>query len=212
MKWPARLAWVAFGTCCVALTISRVGSGQSDGDARLARLDSATRVAIVALVDSARRLRLPTEPLVDKALEGEKKGADGNRIVTAVRGLSAELRSARGSLGPGASADEITAGANALHAGIPMRDLAQLRAAAQHAGRARVTLPLTVATDLIARGVPAATASEVVLSLARAGLRDSELALFQRNVRLDIEHGADAATAAQTRAHGAAMLHAGRSS
>jgi hypothetical protein len=148
---------------------------------------------------------------VDKALEGEKKGADGNRIVTAVRGLSAELRSARGSLGSGASADEITAGANALHAGIPMRDLARLRAAAQHAGRTRVTLPLTVATDLVARGVPVATASDVVLSLARAGLRDSEFALFQRNVRLDIEHGADAATAAQTRARGA-MLRAGRAS
>jgi hypothetical protein len=174
-------------------------------------LDATTRVAVVALVDSARRLRLPTEPLVDKALEGEKKGADGTRIVTAVRGLSAELRSARGSLGSGASADEITAGANALHAGFPMRDLTRLSAAAQHAGRSRVTLPLTVATDLVARGVPVATASDVVLSLARAGLRDSELTLFQRNVRLDIEHGADAATAAQTRARGA-VLHAGRSS
>lgn len=212
MTWPARLAWLAIGTCCIALTVSRVGSGQgSNEEARLARLDSTTRVAVVALVDSARRLRLPTEPLVDKALEGEKKGADGNRIVSAVRGLSAELREARASLGAGASADEITAAANALHAGVPMRDLARLRAAAQHAGRARITLPLTVGTDLIARGVPVATASDVVLSLVRAGIRDSEFTLFQRNVRLDIERGADAATAAQTRARGA-MLHAGRTS
>jgi hypothetical protein len=191
--------------------MSRAGKGQGDGDARLARLDTPTRLAVSAIVDSARRLRLPTEPLVDKALEGERKGADGNRIITAVRGLSAELRSARASLGAGASADEITAGASALHAGFPMRDLARLRAAAQHAGRPRVTLPLTVATDLVARGVPVATASDVVLSLTRAGVRDSDFTLFQRNVRLDIEHGADAATAAQTRARGA-MLHAGRAS
>jgi hypothetical protein len=191
--------------------MSRAGKGQGDGDARLARLDTPTRLAVSAIVDSARRLRLPTEPLVDKALEGERKGADGNRIITAVRGLSAELRSARASLGAGASADEITAGASALHAGFPMRDLARLRVAAQHAGRPRVTLPLTVATDLVARGVPVATASDVVLSLTRAGVRDSDFTLFQRNVRLDIEHGADAATAAQTRARGA-MLHAGRAS
>ena len=211
MSSRTRLAWIAFGTCCVALTMSRVGLGQGSDDTRLARLDSATRYAVVALVDSARRLRLPTEPLVDKALEGEKKGAEGPRIVFAVRGLSAELRSARSSLGPGAAADEITAGANALHAGFPMRDLARLRAVAQHAGRSRLTLPLTVATDLVARGVPVATASDVVLSLTRAGLRDSDFTLFQRTVRLDIERGADAATAAQTRARGA-VLRAGRSS
>lgn len=211
MSWPWRFAWFAIGVTCIALTVSQVGRGQGQDDTRLARLDSTTRVAVVALVDSARRLRLPIEPLVDKALEGEKKGADGSRIVTAVRGLSAELREARGSLGPGASADEITAGANALHAGMPMRDLSRMRAAAQHAGRPRITLPLTVATDLIARNVPVATASDVVLSLLRAGIRDSEFTLFQRNVRLDIERGADAATAAQTRARGA-MLHAGRSS
>jgi hypothetical protein len=185
--------------------------GQGSDEARLARLDSTTRFAVVALVDSARRLRLPTEPLVDKALEGEKKGANGTRIVFAVRGLSAELRSARSSLGAGATADEITAGANALHAGFPMRDLARLRAAAQQSGRKRLTLPLTVGTDLVARGIPVATASDVVLSLTRGGLRDAEFTLFQRNVRLDIEHGADAATAAQTRARGA-MLHTGRTS
>lgn len=211
MTWPARLAWLALGTCCVVVTVSHAGHGQRSGDARLARLDPTTRVAITALVDSARQLRLPTEPLVDKALEGQEKGADDARIVTAVRGLSADLRAARASLGAGASADEITAGANALHAGMPMRDLTRLRAASQHAGRGRVTLPLTVAMDLIARGVPVATASDVVLSLARAGLRDSELTLFQRNVRLDIERGADAATAAQTRARGA-LLRAGRGS
>lgn len=211
MSWQTRLAWIALGSCCVALTVSRVGMGQGSDDARLARLDSTTRFAVAALVDSARRLRLPTEPLVDKALEGEKKGANGTRIVFAVRGLSAELRSARSSLGAGATADEITAGANALHAGFPMRDLARLRAAAQQSGRKRLTLPLAVGTDLVARGVPVATASDIVLSLTHGGLRDAEFTLFQRNVRLDIEHGADAATAAQTRARGA-MLHTGRTS
>ena len=184
-------------------------AAQHAPDTRLARLDSTTRLVVAAVVDSARRARLPTEPLVDKALEGAEKGAEGGRIVSAVRGLYAELRSARAALGPGAATEEINAGANALHAGMPMRTLSQLRSVSQRAGRMRVTLPLTVYTDLIARRVPAPVASDVVLSLARAGLRDGDYAMFQRNVRLDIENGADAATAAQTRARGAALRNAG---
>jgi hypothetical protein len=201
-----RATTVLVGVWCVAsLVPPRPAYGQRGADARLGRLDSTTRLVVAAVVDSARRTRLPTEPLVDKALEGAQKGADGGRIAIAVRGLYAELRSARAALGAGASADEINAGANAIHGGLPMRNLSQLRSVSQHAGRARVTLPLTVYTDLIARGVPAAVASDVVLSLARAGLRDADYATFQRNVRLDIENGADAATAAQTRARGAAL-------
>jgi hypothetical protein len=206
-----RAAAVLAGALCVHIGWSRCAFAQRDGDLRLARLDSSTRLAVAAVVDSAKRTRLPTEPLVDKALEGAKKGADGGRIVTAVRGLYAELRSARAALGAGATSDEINSGANALHAGLPMRNLAQLRSVSQRAGRTRVTLPLIVTTDLIARGVPVAVASDVVLSLARAGLRDADYSMFQRNVRLDIEHGADAATAAQTRARGA-VLHSGRAS
>ena len=212
MRTSVRAAAMLVGACCVAVALSsNTALAQHDGDGRLVRLDSSTRLAVAAMADSARRARLPTEPLIDKALEGAKRGADGARIVTAVRGLYAELRTARAALGAGASSDEIIAGASALHAGLPMRNLAQMRLASQRAGRTRVTLPLTVATDLIARGVPALVASDVVLSLTRAGLRDADYSMFQRNVRLDIENGADAATAAQTRARGA-VLHSGRAS
>jgi len=206
-----RATVVLLGLSCLGhLGAWGAASGQRPSDARLARLDSTTRVVVAAVVDSAKKARLPTEPLVDKALEGAQKGADGGRIVTAVRGLYAEIRSARAALGTGAATEEIIAGANAIHAGMPMHTLSQLRSVSQHAGRARVTLPLTVYTDLTARGVPAAVASDVVLSLARAGLRNGDYAMFQRNVRLDIENGADAATAAQTRARGAALHNAGR--
>jgi hypothetical protein len=209
VNWPARAGKLSVGAWCVVLFFAPAAAAQRTGDARLFRLDSTTRIAVSVLVDSARRARLPTEPLIDKALEGSQRGADGDRIVVAVNGLFAELRTAKSALGAGASTDEINAGANALHAGLPMRNLAQLRAASQHAGRARVTLPLTVATDLVARGVPVGVASDVILSLAKAGLRDADFTMFQRNVRLDIERGADAATAAQTRARGA-VLHGGR--
>ncbi|HKW46388.1 MAG TPA: hypothetical protein VJN70_03055 [Gemmatimonadaceae bacterium] len=209
MSWLSRAGNSLVGAWCVVLFLAPAAVAQRNTDARLVRLDSATRVRVSTLVDSAHKARLPTEPLIDKALEGSQRGADGDRIVTAVSGLFAELRTAKSALGTGASTDEINAGANALHAGLPMRNLAQLRSASQHAGRVRVTLPLTVATDLVARGVPVAVASDVILSLAKAGLRDADFTVFQRNVRLDIERGADAATAAQTRARGA-VLHGGR--
>lgn len=210
MSRVTRAAMILAGASSIHLAASGRALAQSN-DPRLARLDSSTRVAVAVVIDSARKTRLPTEPLIDKALEGTKKGADSDRIIAAVRGLFAELRTARAALGAGATPDEIAAGANALHAGLPMRNLAQLRSASQRAGRTRVTLPLTVATDLIARGVPAAVASDVILSLTRAGVRDADYSMFQRNVRLDIESGADAATAAQTRARGA-VLHGGRAS
>ena len=210
MSRPLRLAAVLFGLACVGQLVPWSAASAQRTDVRLARLDSTTRLLVAAVVDSARRTRLPTEPLIDKALEGAQKGAEGGRIVTAVRGLYADLRAARAALGAGAASEEINAGANAIHAGMPMRTLTQLRSVSQHAGRARVTLPLTVYTDLIARKVPPAVASDVVLSLAKAGLRDDDYAMFQRNVRLDIENGADAATAAQTRARGAALRNAGR--
>jgi hypothetical protein len=211
VKRVTRTARAAVGASCVLIVTAAAARGQTANSTRLARLDSSTRIVVLALADSARKSHLPAEPLVNKALEGSQKGADDARIVSAVRGLYAELRTARAALGPNASTDEINAGANALHAGLPMRNLAQLRVVSQKAGRARVTLPLTVATDLVARGVPVPVASDVVLSLARAGLRDADFTMFQRNVRLDIERGADASTAAQTRARGA-VLHGTRAS
>jgi hypothetical protein len=38
--------------------------------------------------------------------------------------------------------------------------------------------------------------------MARSGIRDQDLTLFQRNVRADIDHGADPTAAATTRARG----------
>jgi hypothetical protein len=169
-------------------------------DARLsARLDKPTLVAVTALVDSARGAKLPTAPLVDKALEGAAKGSDGQKIVTAVRQLSHQMGSAKRVLGSNAGPDEIKAAATALAAGVSEHDLAVLRAAS---GKRPLTMRLAVLTDLIGRDVPVATATSLVVQLARSGVRDQDLALFQRNVRADIDRGADPTAAATTRARG----------
>ena len=169
-------------------------------DARLAaRLDKATFSAVNAIVDSARVAKLPTAPLVDKALEGAARGSDGGKIVTAVHQLSVRMAASKRVLGATASADEIKAAAAAIDAGVSERDLARIRGAS---GKRPVTMPLAVLTDLIGRNVPVPTATDIVLQLSRSGVKDSDFALFQRNVRADIDRGADPSAAATTRARG----------
>jgi hypothetical protein len=192
----------------LALSCLAVPALLSAQDVRLAsRLDSATSAAVSAVVDSARAAKLPTAPLVNKALEGAAKGSDGTKIVTAVRQLAGRMGSSRQVLGSGTTPDEISSAAIALDAGVSAHDLAILRSAA---GKRTLTLPLAVLTDLVERGVPVPTATNQVASLLRSNVADADLTLYQRNVRFDIERGADPSTAATTRARGM-MLRAGPS-
>jgi hypothetical protein len=190
-----------------ALLVSTLASAAVAQDARLAqRLDKPTYTAVNAIVDSARHAKLPTAPLVDKALEGAAKGFDGAKITSAVHQTMVRMGSAKRVLGSAATADEIKAAAVALDAGVSDRDLARLR---NVSGKRQITMPLTVLTDLIGRQVPIPTATDVVLQLARAGVKDGDLALFQRNVRADIDHGADPSAAATTRARGLVLRGGG---
>src|SRR5881628_85075 len=158
-------------------------------DSRLERLDAATRPTVAALVDSARTAMLPTEPLVQRALEGATKRASGDAIVAAVR-LAADLGHARDALGSTASPAELTAGAAALRAGASQGTLADLR----HARREPLTVPLAVLADLVASGVPVDSAAAAVLALA-ARVRDADLVEFRRAVERDIALGAPPAAA-----------------
>ncbi len=159
-------------------------------DPRLERLDAATRPVVAALIDSARTASLPTEPLVQRALEGATKGAAGDVIVAAVRRLAGDLERARDALGPTASPAELGAGAAALRAGASQATLAELR----HARRKPLIVPLAVLADLVASGVPVDSAAAAVLSLAGRA-RDADLVEFRRAVERDIALGAPPAAA-----------------
>jgi len=170
-------------------------------DARLdARLDARTRDAVVSLIDSARAEGIPSEPLVQKALEGASKHADGSRILTAVRALSRELGDARAALGPASTEAEVIAGASALHVGIAPEALTRMRASRT---RGSLTVALAVLTDLVARGVPGDTATNVISALASAGAQDAELLRFQQGVERDIAQGATPSAAVGVRAQSA---------
>ena len=141
--------------------------------------DAQAYASLHAVVDSARAAGLPTEPLIDKALEGAAKHASSDRIVAVVRDLSARLADARNALGGYGTSDELSAGTAALRAGIAPTTLADLRRLRHNE---QVTIPLAVAAELVARGVRPDSASQQVLRLAAAGARDVELAALPRSL------------------------------
>jgi hypothetical protein len=145
----------------------RSPAGAAAQDPRLeARLDSATRERVEAALASARAEGLPTEPLVQKALEGASKGAPGPRIVAAVATVLADLRRAREALGLTAAEDELVAAAAALRAGATPSMIGEMRRVAPHGA---VAVPLAVFTDLVAGGMGADVAWRSVADLARKG-------------------------------------------
>jgi hypothetical protein len=150
-------------------------------DRRLAdRLDSATAAGVQRLVDSAAQTGLPTEPLVQKALEGSTLGAPGDRIRTAVAALYGQLGRARDALGSDADEAELTTAAGALRAGLPASALKRLQAL--RSGRPLV-VPIAVLTDLVTEGVPPEEATSSVLQLAREGRPDDEFVALRREVQ-----------------------------
>jgi hypothetical protein len=164
-------------------------------DPRLERLDPETRSLVVSVVDSARAAGLPSEPLIQRALEGVAKRAPSPRIVAAVRRLATDLGTARGALGTRATVPELEAGVAALRAGAGPEVLTQLR----EARRPPLTMALAVLADLVTSGVPFDSASAIVLAFASTA-RDADLVEFRRAVERDISLGAPPGTAASVRA------------
>jgi hypothetical protein len=182
-----------------ALGLAMAAPTAAAQDARLAsRLAEPDRILVQGLVDSARALGLPVEPLVDRALEGAAKRAPGERIVAAVRRLKAELAAARDALGVSASTAELTAGASALRAGAGPDDLRRLR---ELRSAQPVTVAAAVLADLVAVGVPADSATAAVLALA-SQVDDADFLAFRRNVERDVAMGASPIAALGVRIEG----------
>lgn len=190
-----RMLFRSFTIATVLTGLAAVAA--SAQDPRLsARLDARTAAAVTRVVDSARARSLPTEPLVQKALQGAAKRAPSERVLGAVRELLGELATARALLGPGSTEAELVAGAGALHAGVPGETMALVRTLR---GDQSVTVALATLADLIARGVPVQAAVNAVLALMRRGVPDADLLAFSNQVGRDIAAGAPPAVAAGVR-------------
>jgi len=179
-----------------ALALAAVLAGTAAAqDSRLDRLAPEARALVPPIIDSARAAGLPTEPLVNRALEGASKGAPAPIIAAAVRRLAGDLGRAREALGPDAGAADLAAAADALRAGASTAALRRVRDAL---GPRRLAVPLGVTADLTARGVPADSAATLVIGLARSAA-DAQLLALQREVERDIALGASPLAAASGR-------------
>jgi hypothetical protein len=171
-------------------------------DPRLDRLDPDIRAAVTSVVDSARGVGLPAEPLIQRALEGATKRAPGSRILLAMRRLTADLGAAREALGDKASTPELEAGAAAIRAGVAPGVLTDLR----NVRHPPLTMAFAVLADLVASGVPVDSAAAAVLALAPSA-RDADLVEFRRAVERDIALGAPPAAATSVRLNAGALVN-----
>ena len=152
-----------------------------------ARLDPVTASRVERLVDSAKKSGLPAEPLIQKALEGQTKGAAPDRIVVAVTSLLDGLGQARQGLGRSGTAEELEAGVLWLRAGGGVESLARLRKAAP--GRV-LAVPIAVSADLLTRGWPPTEATDALESLFAARVSDAGFLALRSQVDSAIRGGA----------------------
>jgi hypothetical protein len=126
------------------------------------------------------------EPLMAKALEGVAKKADSKSIRAAMDALQKRLRKANDLLAPSPTADELSAGADALSVGVPEKTLRQMR---QAAPRRSIAVELGVVTELVARKVPPKQASKMILDLMAHGATSAQLIALNSAVQSDVAAG-----------------------
>ncbi|HEY0672193.1 MAG TPA: hypothetical protein VGD27_08010 [Longimicrobiales bacterium] len=140
-------------------------------------------------IASARARGLPTEPLVDKALEGVAKRVPPNAIIGAVRHRLDLLARADAALRPlnARTPANVTTTADALQRGVS-ESVLQRVLAGRRAGEP-VGVALHTVADLTDRGVPVDVAIEVLRSWRERGGRTEDLREYPAAVERLIRQG-----------------------
>ncbi len=205
------------GAATALLLFATAVSAQQERVEEMARIRAGLPPDVVQQIEQvmarARGEGLPTEPLLDKAVEGVAKGVAGPMIVGAVERLSAQLGEARQLLGAGPMARtragspmEVAAVADGLRRGVPPQAIRHM------AVNARNGEPLAMAVhtlgDLLDEGVPVDEAVAVLDAWRGRGARAQELrdipAAVQRMIRRGSLPGQAAAAVAGAMHGGAA--------
>jgi hypothetical protein len=159
--------------------------------------DHDANAQLTKLVETTRESGLPIDPIVAKVQYAVLvTHADPARIVASARAIAARLAIARDALAP-ATANDITAGADALGAGANTESLRAVRSAS---GAHPVATPLGVLAQLLASNVPLKRATELVTTFLRRGASPEQLVAFGNNVNDDVRQGAAVLAAVDTRA------------
>jgi hypothetical protein len=141
------------------------------------RVPAAAVHAVDSIVSLARADGLPTEPLIQKALEGGAKHASADEIVAAVGGAANQLRVARALLELAVVSrppepSEVTAVAAALARGVETDQAERLSAAlpGEPMGPA-----LHAVADLVGHGFEQDASVQLIVDAAHSGLRGLRL-------------------------------------
>ncbi len=174
MRWELVLTLVLVAT--PAPLVAQNGGGS--GSTRLAgRVPAATLPAIDSLIAAAVAESLPTEPLVQKALEGSAKNIPPDRLVNGVRKGLLQLRQARAIVShavPGQPPPEghVAAVAAALARGLPSPIVERLLTVAPNEPPAPA---LHAAADLVAHHFDPDSAADLLVEAHNKGLRGVRL-------------------------------------
>ena len=150
---------------------------QNDGARLTGHVPQAALPGVHAIITRAEQDSLPTEPLVEKALEGGAKGASPEMIVTAVGAEESRLRTARdllrgaGAPGPYHTA-EIQSVSLALARGLPDRIVSKVLSAVSDSAPG---FALHAVADLSAHGFAQDSAAALIVAALRTGLTGHRL-------------------------------------
>jgi len=189
----------------VALWLAAAAPLASQGGfTRLAgRVPPTALAAVESILVQAHQEGLPTDPLIEKALEGGAKGVGPDRIVSAVSESASQLRSARALLQQAGEAQptdpaEVTAVAAALARGVSPEQVNQLTAAlpGEPTGPA-----LHAVADLVGHRFSEDSSVDLIVAAAQSGLRGLRFLDVAAAAVQDLQRG---------RTHAAALAHVRR--
>lgn len=162
-------------TAALLVTLSGTAGAQTSLERAKAALPQDAALALEQTVAAALSRGLPTEPLVDKALEGAAKNIAADVILVVVRQRFELLVRADAALRPfgPARAAEVTAAADVMQRGIGHDVVARVRSGALSGEP--VDLALNTLADLLERGVPVDVAFEMLSSWRYRGAHAEEL-------------------------------------
>ena len=176
-----------------------------DVGARLdGRVQPEVRRAVQEIAADAAAHGLPTEPLVQKAIEGGAKRVPAERLIAAVRALAGRLAGAWDAVRAGGlespTADVVEGGADGLSAGLSAGYVSEL----VRASRASYdpALVLRVAATLAALGVPPKQTVQLVEGMIKDGGSPSDLLGLPGEVQAGVADGATPGQAAEHVGHG----------
>ncbi len=186
LKWSSLLA--------VTLLLSGTEVYAQDSHMQQVRqaFPAETVAEIEGILATAQAAGVPTDPLINKALEGAAKGVPGDRVVVALSAYYERLQETRTLIGSERGVPSLVAGADALRRGVPNRLVGDL--ARGHSGD--LAVPLVVLGDLIVAGVAADQAYAIVENALEEGHAFEEMLAIPGAVEHLMRQGHSATEAA----------------